>query len=602
MQTNPFSVIKDDKQPLGTIALTLSGGGVRAAGFHLGTMAYLSRLDLLKDVETISSVSGGSFVNAKYSMMVARAPQGEIPEETFRRFYFEFFDYSLNANLVPRALKMLGTTPGENSRRRDMSTALADVYNEADYLDGFLFGDLWGRPDMHLKNIIFNATEFKTGLAFRFHKAPGIGRCGSLKVPVSDYYARKARLADIVASSSCIPTGLEPIVFPDDYRWPDPENQTRAEISAEMTASSGVGSVVLMDGGVYDNQGIEAVLVVLRGAVNVQDLGDPEYITNRHLMQAAQIRHSEKEKSLGVLIVSDTPVIDESLYSPQPLPKRGKMTLQSLNLASLGVMWLCASSLLVNFYHLLDDLREDKSMLEYFRTFSSQSLFSFMRQMDLDNQLSYVVPMLLAFGVGGFIFYVRHRIKSLRSLAPGVLDGCWQHLKKCRLTDVMDMMKSRLSSTWVMSVDIFFNRIRALGYSLLLNDEELRKKTITHEIYDLAITAVNEPSCKPPTAQMIAPVRRSMSMGTQIWISSEGQLNDLMATGMCTMCYNLIRYIEDKRTAEPNYADQVYQQALKDWDELLEDPFIFIKQMKALRSETPEAQPAVAAKSRSQTA
>lgn len=42
------------------IALSLSGGGVRAVGFHLGTMGMLDRLGLLERVEIISTVSGAA--------------------------------------------------------------------------------------------------------------------------------------------------------------------------------------------------------------------------------------------------------------------------------------------------------------------------------------------------------------------------------------------------------------------------------------------------------------------------------------------------------------------------------------------------------------
>jgi predicted acylesterase/phospholipase RssA len=41
------------------IAIYLSGGGYRAAAFHLGTLAYLNRVNLLKNVVSIATVSGG---------------------------------------------------------------------------------------------------------------------------------------------------------------------------------------------------------------------------------------------------------------------------------------------------------------------------------------------------------------------------------------------------------------------------------------------------------------------------------------------------------------------------------------------------------------
>ena len=42
------------------IALALSGGGVRAAVFHLGVLARLASDDLLERVTFLSTVSGGS--------------------------------------------------------------------------------------------------------------------------------------------------------------------------------------------------------------------------------------------------------------------------------------------------------------------------------------------------------------------------------------------------------------------------------------------------------------------------------------------------------------------------------------------------------------
>lgn len=60
--------------PLDKIALSLSGGGYRAASFHLGTMAYLNRLiydknPLLQNLRMISTVSGGTITGVVYVLM-----------------------------------------------------------------------------------------------------------------------------------------------------------------------------------------------------------------------------------------------------------------------------------------------------------------------------------------------------------------------------------------------------------------------------------------------------------------------------------------------------------------------------------------------------
>ncbi|MFL5872316.1 MAG: patatin-like phospholipase family protein [Solirubrobacterales bacterium] len=48
----------------GDICLCLSGGGFRAAGFHLGVIAWLYREGLMRHVQEVRSVSGGSIVAA----------------------------------------------------------------------------------------------------------------------------------------------------------------------------------------------------------------------------------------------------------------------------------------------------------------------------------------------------------------------------------------------------------------------------------------------------------------------------------------------------------------------------------------------------------
>ena len=48
------------------IGLALSGGGYRAAAYHIGTLRALHKLNVLDRVDVISSVSGGSITAAYY--------------------------------------------------------------------------------------------------------------------------------------------------------------------------------------------------------------------------------------------------------------------------------------------------------------------------------------------------------------------------------------------------------------------------------------------------------------------------------------------------------------------------------------------------------
>jgi len=58
------------------LGLALSGGGFRAALFHIGVLGRLAELDLLKSVSVLSTVSGGSIIGAAYYLMVKELLEG----------------------------------------------------------------------------------------------------------------------------------------------------------------------------------------------------------------------------------------------------------------------------------------------------------------------------------------------------------------------------------------------------------------------------------------------------------------------------------------------------------------------------------------------
>lgn len=72
------------------IAISLSGGGYRAAMFHLGTLSYLNRIllpngkSLLDVVNTISTISGGSITGLWYMMHVCK---GEDIDTCFKNLF-----------------------------------------------------------------------------------------------------------------------------------------------------------------------------------------------------------------------------------------------------------------------------------------------------------------------------------------------------------------------------------------------------------------------------------------------------------------------------------------------------------------------------------
>ena len=87
------------------IGLALSGGGYRAAAFHLGTMAYLEHVGLLPQLSRLSTVSGGTFTGARYILSLLEK------KESFADFFNSFYQFlcrpSLLAVYQPRTIYCL---------------------------------------------------------------------------------------------------------------------------------------------------------------------------------------------------------------------------------------------------------------------------------------------------------------------------------------------------------------------------------------------------------------------------------------------------------------------------------------------------------------
>ena len=216
------------------IGLTLSGGGSRAAGFHLGCLSYLHHLKLLPKVKMLSTVSGGTFPGALYvSYLIeksdaekARIEKTEVEEPTFEDFFKKTYVALSETPFVKKVLEKLEEEKkAETPKPRKLIVHAAQVYAETTFIekDGrpMRFGRILGSNDIHLKEIMFNATEFRYGIDFRFQKSTRNinAKIGNFYMDIPRHLAEHIRLADIVAASSCIPGGFAPILFPDEFDW-----------------------------------------------------------------------------------------------------------------------------------------------------------------------------------------------------------------------------------------------------------------------------------------------------------------------------------------------------------------------------------------------
>src|SRR5204863_3483438 len=70
------------------VGLALSGGGHRAAFFHIGVLARLAERDRLRGVRVISTVSGGSIVGALYYLHVKALLEAH-PDDDLRPAHYK---------------------------------------------------------------------------------------------------------------------------------------------------------------------------------------------------------------------------------------------------------------------------------------------------------------------------------------------------------------------------------------------------------------------------------------------------------------------------------------------------------------------------------
>jgi NTE family protein len=299
----------DTPHPLG---LALSGGGFRAAAFHLGVLKRLRELGLLQKIDVISTVSGGSITGAYWVYWQAIRVDTLNSDEEWNKFERSLIEFvrrgirgramSLGFFLPTLALWALaGTTLwslGPVSLAWWCAAFIAGAvtaYTSWHYSAGGLLEReyrkaLFGNATMHdldlpaepaegvrfWPRLIINCTALNTGHPVVFtHEHPTRGpalseharkpsRSIGHLIHTQNLYGQKSLvsisadtdLATAVTASSCFPGAFTPMKMPVD-------GSIALYLGGYWYQRGGVPySIRLFDGGVFDNQGTYALLEV----------------------------------------------------------------------------------------------------------------------------------------------------------------------------------------------------------------------------------------------------------------------------------------------------------------------------------------------------
>ncbi len=300
------------------VGLALSGGGFRAAFFHVGVLARLAETGTLRKVEVISTVSGGSILGALYYLalkdLLENVPDSEITDAHYIQVV-QRVEKALFDGVGKHVRGLIYANLGKNFRMRrndySRSDRLGELYDEIFYRPAWekpLFGSASaprtfegairmrellvhppGAPDgfkprrhngdrrAPVPVLLLNATSLNTGHNWRF-QASEMGedprdreewvqidknmRLLSRRYEEIAECQHDFELGHAVAASACVPALFHPLavskLFPNDVR------------------------VQLVDGGVHDNQGVCGLfdtqserLIVSDASGQMGDLAEP---------------------------------------------------------------------------------------------------------------------------------------------------------------------------------------------------------------------------------------------------------------------------------------------------------------------------------------
>ena len=257
------------------IALCLSGGGYRAMLFHAGALWRLNELGYLKKLARVSSVSGGSITAALLGVRWNQLEFG-LNDGVAGAFATQVIDpvRRLASRTIDRGAVLGGIfLPGS------ISDKVTEAYRE------HLYGDatLQNLPDDPPRFII-NATNVQSGALWRFSK-PYMRdyRVGMIAKP-------EVEVAVAVAASSAFPPILSPLRLEvEASRYEQPMQGEDLHVEPYLS------DVVLSDGGVYDNLGLETAwkryttILVSDGGGKMQPDPDPKDDWARHALRVSEI-------------------------------------------------------------------------------------------------------------------------------------------------------------------------------------------------------------------------------------------------------------------------------------------------------------------------
>ena len=243
------------------VGLALSGGGYRATAFHLGTFRKLKELGLLDKVDVISTISGGSITGAYYALhdknfedfeQGLRQALGKSSLLTVKLYLFlvilpliilPFLFFGANWQSVVWLATVIFIVAKYQFTILPTSSFIEKRYRK------LFFGESTLKNLTPKTTVVINSTNIESSRQFSFSRIKMSDSWYSHpengSSPVS-FIHENFPVSKAVMASTCVPFAFTPIKIPKKY-------------IKEQKNSYGKIKPLLIDGGVYDNQGIHKI-------------------------------------------------------------------------------------------------------------------------------------------------------------------------------------------------------------------------------------------------------------------------------------------------------------------------------------------------------
>jgi NTE family protein len=227
--TRPASPPPPARSP--AFGLTFSGGGFRATLAALGAVRLLADAGMLGQLRYVSSVSGGSVANGMLATAWPRVREAgftaaAVDAHVIDPIVDRVSTHSLKSKLLRNVWRIVGS--------KNRTELLADAFDDW-WFDGIQLEQL----DPEVRWIV-NAANVTTGVRFGFERDV----LGDYVLGLASTRGTGVRLATAAAASAAVPGAFAKLQLPKEIPFP---------------CAGARGRPSLLDGGVYDNTGLEAL-------------------------------------------------------------------------------------------------------------------------------------------------------------------------------------------------------------------------------------------------------------------------------------------------------------------------------------------------------